>query len=64
MNKPPQPELFPDRKPRKWTMLEALGVLEWFLAEADRLGMTEPERTQWARARTWEKVEAPEGREF
>lgn len=40
-----------------WLMVDAVATLEWFLAEADRLGMVEPERTRWARARTWEKLD-------
>lgn len=56
-----QKELFPGRKPRKdWTMLEALGVLEWFQAEAKRLGLEGKEADDWARNKTWEKVEGPQ----
>ena len=55
-----QKELFPGRKPRRdWTMTEALGVFEWFFAEAERQGMTGKDARDWAWRKTWEKVEAP-----
>lgn len=59
-----QRKLIPDPpKPRKdWSMVEALGVLEWFLAEGERQGMTGAELDQWARNQTWERVEWPNGR--
>ena len=52
-----QREIFPDRKPAKYTMAGALRTYERWYDEALRLGLSSYEADRYASNKTWEQVE-------